>query len=221
MKKIIVYLVFCFIISNISGQNIELSGGMNRNQYFDRQKDEGHFMAEYAPGNGYSIGLSFSDLKIDSLAIRISLIIENNKGKFYLQSGGQGGTIRTEAEVEKTTVGIGLYPLNFDIFKKIKFSFGGEFSIKINDNTRGYKSTWMSNGSSTYKTIENDSVQINNNFIWGISGQVSYDFRINQDWTIAPHYKLYLGMSDEFKNTETKIRSIRQNYEIGIIKRIK
>ncbi|MEI8048659.1 MAG: hypothetical protein WCI92_14860 [Bacteroidota bacterium] len=220
MKKIIIYILFCFFISGISGQNIELSGGMNRNNYFDWQKEEGHFIAEYTPGNGYCAELSLSDFKFDSLTIKISLLVDNYKGSFYTQDGGLAGAYKTVAEVEKTTLGIGLYPLNFYIFKKIKLSLGGELSYKISDRTNGYKSGWVMYVGSTYMTIENDSVHINKDFVWGVSGKLSYDFRINQDWFIAPQYKFYLGMSDEFMNTEARIRSMRHNFEISIIKRI-
>jgi hypothetical protein len=221
MKNIIISTLFCFIISNISGQTIEFSGGMNRNHFFDWQKDNGGYHSEYTPGNGYSAELSLSELNFDSIPIKISLLVDNYKGSFYTQFYAGGGSYQSFAETEKTTIGIGLYPLNFTILKKIKLSFGGELSYKIYDRTNGYKAAWGMYGQSSYITFGDDSVQMNKDFIWGLSGKLSYNFDLNRDWAIAPQYKFYLGMSDEFINVEEGIRSFRHYFEVCIIKRIK
>ena len=220
MIKIIGSIIAFFIISNLSGQNIELSGGLNRNHYFDWQKSEGHFMSDYTPGSGYCADLSLSDLKYDIFTIKVSFLLDNYKGSFYTEDGGMGGASKTVAEVERTTIGIGIYPLNFSVVSRIYLSFGAEFSYKISDNTNGYKSGWVMYGPTTYMTIENDSMKINKDFVWGISAGAGYALKLSTDWSITPQYKLYLGMSDEFTNTEARIRSLRHNFKIGIIKRI-
>lgn len=220
MTRIFLYLLLCFFTSKSSGQNFEISGGVNRNKFGDFHREVGHFISDYTPDYGYSFGMSISNFKIDTLPMRLSLRIDNYKGKFYTTSGGRGGAQKTEAEIEKTTIGLGFYPVNFAILKKIELGIGGELSFKINDKTTGYKSSWSMGAPGTYMTIENDSVKINKNFFWGFSGRISYDLKINETWFVSPQYKYHLGWSDEFKNTEAKIKSLRHNFEIGIIRRI-
>lgn len=221
MKKVISYLCFFFIVTSISAQNFELYVGMNQNKFFDRQKEGGHFYSRYSPGNGYSIGLSVSDLKINSTHIRISLLMDTYSGTFFTQDGGQGATNTTSAEVEKTTLGLCIAPLNFTLFKKIKFDVGGELSYEFNDKVNGYKSSWMITGTSSKIILGNNSAIIKKGIVFGISGRISYDIKINQDWIVKPQYNLYLGLTDEFNNTEAAIKSLRNNLGIGIVMRIK
>ena len=223
MKRILVYIFFCLFISNISGQNIGLSGGIIRNNFFDLQKQEDTpYSANYTPGYGYSFGICLSDFKLDDLPMEASIGIETYKGKFMNAYQGLGGANKTEADVEKTNIVIGIYPYNFSVSKKIKLSLGGQFSFKIHDRTTGYKSYWtVAWPYPTHINIENDSVKINKNFFLGFSGKVRYDFRIVKDWCISPQYRFYFGITKEFINTEAIIRSMRHNFEIVLSKRIK
>jgi hypothetical protein len=221
MKTTIFEILFFLIISNSLGQTVEFSGGANRNKFFDLERQDGHFITEYNPDFGYSFGISISDFKIDTLRMRISLLIDNYKGNFYTTNGGLGGAYETEAEVNKTTMGIGLYPLNISIRNNFHISLGGEFSLKLFDQTSGHKSSWRMGAPSTYMKIENDSVKINKNLFFGISGRISYDIRIKENWYIGPQYKFYFGLTDEFENTEAEIKSMRHNFLIGIIRKLK
>jgi hypothetical protein len=227
MKVAIFKIFLLLIISNSFGQTVEISCGANRNNYFDLQRENGHFITEYNPDFGFSFGLSISDFKIDTLPMRISLLIDNYKGGFYTTNSGLGGGNTTEAKVNKTTLGIGIYPLNVSIRNNFHFSFGGEVGLKLFDQTSGYKSSWRMGTpitypyTYTYMTIENDSVKINKNLVFGISGRISYDIRIKENWYINPQYKFYFGLTDEFENTEAKIKSMRHSFLIGIIRKLK
>ena len=69
-------------------------------------------------------------------------------------------------------------------------------------------------------TIDNDSMSINNNVFFGISGRVGYLFNINEKWGLLPYYRFYMGVTDEFKNTEAEIKSMRHSFEIGIVRNL-
>ncbi|MFZ4401045.1 MAG: hypothetical protein ACOYO1_13490 [Bacteroidales bacterium] len=220
MKRIFAYILFCFIISDISGQNIELSCGLNRNNYFDSRNKDERYTSENTPGFGYSFGISISEIKIDTFCFRISARIDNYKCSLNTAGGGIGSGYRTKANVDKTFVGLSIYPINFTIFKKLKFSLGGEFGYKIYDRTTGIRYSFGMGGGRTL-LIDNETVKINKNFIFGLSVNISYVISINDNWSIAPQYKFCLPLINEFINTEEDIISLRHNFEIGIIRRIK
>ena len=221
MKNIIISILLYFIVSNMSAQTIEVSGGINQNHFFDWEKEYVGFKADYTPGNGFSAALSLSELKFDSIPLKFSFLIDNYKGSFNKQLITNGGGYQSVVSIEKTSIGIGFYPMNITLLKKIELSIGAEVSYKIYGITKGYKSTWALNGQNSNVTFDDGSVQINKDFIWGLSGMLSYNLKLNSDWSIAPQYKFYLGMSDEFSNIEDGIKSFRHYFELSIFKRIK
>ena len=220
MKQIFIYILFCFIISDISGQNIELSCGLNRNNYFDiRSKDE-RYTSENIPGFGFSFGISISEFKIDTFRFRISARIDNYKCSLNTAGGGIGSGYETKANVDKTFIGLCIYLINFTILKKLKFSIGGEFNYKIYDRMTGSRYLFGMGGDSTI-LIDNESVKINKDFVFGLTVNISYIIKINDNWSIAPQYKLCVPLTNEFINTESDIMSLRHSFEIGFIRRIK
>ncbi|MEI6697343.1 MAG: hypothetical protein WCO13_14915 [Bacteroidota bacterium] len=220
MKQIFVYILFFFIVSDISGQNIELSCGLNRNNYFDTRSKDERYISEITPGFGYSFGISISELKIDTFRFRISARIDNYKCSLNTAGGGIGSGYKTKANVDKSFIGISIFPINFTVFKKLKFSIGGEFSYKIYDRTTGTRYSFGMGGDST-QLIDNEIVKINKNFIFGLCVNISYIIKINDTWSIAPQYKFCVPLINEFINPEEKIMSLKHNFEIGIIRRIK
>lgn len=218
MKSAILNILFFLIISTSSGQTIEILGGTNMN-IFDFQGQDRKALPQFAPEFGYSFGIGISNFKIDTLRMRVSLLIDNYKGKLSDVESNDGVNHEISAEVNKTTVGIGIYPLNISIRNRFHISFGGEISIKISDKTSGNIYSWELTPSTT-RTIGNEPVRINKNLFFGINGRISYDIRIKQNWYISPQYKLYFGLTDEFENYELKIKSRRHCILIGVIRKM-
>ena len=221
-KYFILKLLFVFLGFQSHAQKLEFSGGVNRNNYFDGNKDQHHFESEYHPGYGYSFGIGISEIKKGSSPPRFALRLDRSTGKIYTHKGSLASGYTTEAEVAKTTLGLGFYPFNFKVLKRIQFSIGMDLSFRISDKTSGYKKWWE--GSQIvrggYMTIDNDSMSINNNVFFGISGRVGYLFNINEKWGLLPYYRFYMGVTDEFKNTEAEIKSMRHSFEIGIVRNL-
>lgn len=223
MKAAILKVFLILIISNSFGQTFEIAGGINKNKYTDlgKPQDNPFYSTKFSPGYGYSFAISIVDLGLDtSLQLRMTLRIDNYQGKFYCKNGGLPGSSETEAEVKKTTIGIGLYPININIKKRFHIFIGPELSVKLHDRTSGYKSSWFM-GSHTSMTIENDSVKINRPVCLGVSLTMSYDIRIKENWFISPQYRFYIGWAEEFENTQASIHSIRNNFAIGVVRKLK
>ncbi|MBP6456570.1 MAG: hypothetical protein KA275_07565 [Chitinophagaceae bacterium] len=214
-------VIFLFSAVQIQAQKIEISSGINRNQFFSFQKSEGHQRHNFTSNFGYSIGASFYNYTIDSMQHRVSIRLDNYKGKFYSTSGALGGSSSTEAEVEKTTIGIAYYPIIFNVVKKLQLNLGGEFSTLINSKTIGYKTysglVYINNKS---QIIENDSFKINSKNYWAINCLFVYDIKINKYWILTPQLNLHLGVTNDFKNVEANIKSFRQSALIGIVRNL-
>ena len=207
------------IVTFSYGQKIEFSGGINQNSFFDLQAQDNHLQTKYDAGYGYSAGIFIYDIKFDTIHIGLSLRYDYYQGSFYSENSGLSYGHSTKAEVKKSTVGIGLYPLNFSVLNKIRFHFGIEFSVKLDDQYSGYKSSW-SIGPPLTTTTDSTLKYLDRSNFWGICGRISYDFKINENWFIAPQYRFYFGLSEEFNDVEAKIKSMRQSLEIGIIRKI-
>jgi hypothetical protein len=150
------------------------------------------------------------------------LNFDNYKGGFSVTNGGMGGASTTTDQVRKNTLGLGLYPLNFKLFNKVEFNLGGEFGFLISDITTGKMSSWNYGGGepgsykSTLTNIDNHAEQINNSKYFGFCGIVSYHFKISEKWLLSPQYKCYYGIKNDFKDVEASIKSLRNNFSIGI-----
>ncbi|MCD4795073.1 MAG: hypothetical protein K8R54_17715 [Bacteroidales bacterium] len=218
MKKLFLYILLCINVLYVTAQDIEIFGGINKNYFFDFEKENPHFRSEYFSDYGYSLGLSISKLKFDSIPIRLSVIIDNYKGKLKITSGGLGYSQTTEAEVEKTTIGLLIYPLNLNILKNGQINLGALFTYKINFKSSGNFTSWSIGDPYIY---EEKLIKIkNNDFIFGINGRASYDLKIMNNWYISPQYKFYIGLTNEFKDLQTNVKSLRHIFEISIKKKI-
>jgi len=124
MKRILIYILLCINISNSIGQNIEFSGGVIKNNYFDLARPGENLQSKYTSGYGYSFGISIFNLKIDTNKYMLFMFkVDNYKGSFKITNSGHISTI-TEATVDKITLGLGIYPFHFKIRKIIRFNFG-------------------------------------------------------------------------------------------------
>jgi hypothetical protein len=221
MKYIILGVLLVLGFSDLFGQKFEFAAGANRNSFIDFHDKESHFVSRYNPKFGYSLGFSLYEIKIDTVKIKISMQLDNYYGSIYTYQRSLAGESETQAQVRKTDLGIELYPLNFKLGEKIQLYLGSEFRFRLSDHISGYKSSWRLGTQPTNMTIENDSVRITKNFAFGLSGGIGYFFRINRNFYLVPQYKFYFGLSDEFKNVEAKIKSMRQYLFLGIVKDIK
>lgn len=204
------------------GQRIEISGGFNRNQFYNLGRKDVHNSSRYNSGNGYSIGLSLEDLKLDTLPIKLSLEFTNYKGHLNVGSSGLGAGSSTDAQVNINTIGLGIYPLSFRPFKNLRFSLGSEFCFLLNEKTSATRYSWIIDDATHHLvSTKHELIDINNKFNVGILGHIGYDFELTDGWVIIPQYQFYLGLTDEFKNIEATTKSFRHYFKIGITRKFK
>ncbi len=115
----------------IFGQGIELHGGLNTNHFLDYGRNVGHFQSSHGAGFGYSIGLAVDGIRADWMIQRLDLKFDKYYGSLKASDGGLGGRYTTEAEIEKSFISIGIYPVKLQITRRFYINIGLG-SIKIN-----------------------------------------------------------------------------------------
>lgn len=228
MKTTLLTTLFLFVISGVFGQVIEVAGGINRNSSFDLEEDS-HFFGIYRNNFGYSFSISLRNdeqqesqnmaLSIPFLK-KIAIFVDNYSGHFQAGYGFLGGGYSTSTAINKTIMGIGVYPTGIRIKKKFSIILGGELSFLLNERRTGYTSSWSltTAGIPSYGSIENKTLS---NFVnFGISSIISYDIPLTKNWCISPQYKFQFGLlSDMFFPYDISIMSMRQSFSIGVFNR--
>ncbi len=220
MKKILVFVIICFISYQLIGQSVGVSAGLNRNQFYYPGKQDIHTSATYNYDYGYSMGISIEDLKLDSLSIKLTLEFFNYNGKIHTESSGLGAGSSTSAQVSKNIIGIGIYPYQLRLFQKVKILFGGEMNVLMSNKTSGTMYSWRMTDNHQYEFSERAIKNINGNLNFGLSSQVCYSIKLLNNWVIVPEYQFYLGLSNEFKNIELPTKSFRHYFKLGLTKKL-
>lgn len=223
MKYFILFISLFFRLTPLSAQNVEFSGLLNRNTYFDYTRDEGHFRSTYKTNNGFAFSFSAEDTIIKSLFLRLTLTLENYNGSIDVHDGGLGSSSGTEADVKKTVLGINIYPLNFKIGKMAWINIGPSINYLLHIKMNGQHSFWR--GTST--GIQSETIDLKTNgydyttrFNYGLNVRIAPEININKRWALLPQYLVHFGISREFRNVEANIISVRQYLGLGIIKRL-
>jgi hypothetical protein len=225
LKKIIAF-VFLLNCQFVFSQNLEFSGGLNRNVFFDYRGDGGHFISNYTPDFGYSVSASYSDVKIDDLKLLVTVSFQNYNGSIYTRDGGKTYFLSTEADIQRNVLGLGVYPINLTFLNNFNFRIGGVVSFLVYSSTTGtkklfsYQITPYSPSPNYDIPIENDSVKINSKIGFGISSQIGYNFQVMDSWYVSPQCFFYLGLTDEFVNVQAKVKSFRYGFQLGVIRKL-
>jgi hypothetical protein len=215
MKKV---LLFLFLIFNglIFAQNVEISVGYIFNTFYDLEEENPHYRSDYSGGNGGAIKLSIEKFKLaDSIVpIRLEISYTNYKGHAEIMRSSLGGGSTEYADINKSVLGLTIYPLLFRIKKSFRIDLGLEMDILLLDKSKGYYQSWSMNV--PHKTGEISDLD-NESTTYGVIFQTGYEFAIKNNWFIYPRYHLYIGLSKDYCDA----KSLRNQFEVGLIKRMK
>lgn len=217
MKKLILSFLLLFELS-ASAQNIELIAGINQNEFFDFNKDEGHFKSSYKADRGYTLRIGIEEVKVDWLIMRFTLSYDKYGGELTASDGGLGGRYTTSARVNKSIISLGLFPVNIRIIDRIDLNFGLEFSGLVDENFEGIRSGWMM-GSAYWSEELNDSYKdFSAKTYFGLRGRIAYDLKLTERLMISPQISTYFGLSREFDEFPEATKSMRHSISLGIQK---
>ena len=220
MKLKIFTIVVLMILSNITllGQKtIEVFGGGSYNHLFERGELEGHYWSEYKNGNGFVIGGAIEEIRTDWIKWRFTFHFEKYNGEFTNSDGGMGGNYTTTAIFDKSTIVLGLYPLNIKATKNLCINFGIVLSRMVDENLEGTNYGWVMNRGAWSYPLDNSKRYSNRGMI-GFQTRIAYQIKLSENLALLPQYHFYYGFSSETRITPTK--AMRHYFNIGISKTI-
>jgi hypothetical protein len=220
MKIIFIGLILLKSLTAFS-QNIELISGLNKSNFFDFNQNEGHFNSSYNSDYGYAMRIGIENIKVDWLTLRFTLGFDKYGGKLTASDGGLGGGYTTDAEIDKSVISLGVFPLNVKIINRIDVNFGFEFSGLISENFSGTSSSWREDEPGRSTDLNDIYDRFSSKTYYGLRGRIAYDFNISEKLAISPQYSCYFGLSNEFDRFPEATRSLRQYFCIGIKKKLK
>ena len=220
MRNLTLTLILFTSLSAFS-QNIEINGGLNKNNFFDFQQNEGHFSSSYNSDYGYAIRIGIENIKVDWLTLRFTLGFDKYGGELTASDGGLGGGYTTDAKVDKSVISLGMFPLNLKIIDRIDLNFGFEFSGLISENFSGISSGWLMGEPDWSYDLNDKYERFSSKTYFGLRGRIAYDFNISDKLAISPQYSYYFGLSNEFDEFPEATKSMRHYFSIGIQRKIK
>ena len=217
MKKIIIIIL---LLNNLCliAQEIEIIGGLSRNNFYNMENDLRDFQSSYTPGLGYVVRIGIDDIELGWQNIRLMLSYENYNGKVWAKYEGKAGDFITNSEISKSVVSFSFFPVNLQIFKKWNINLGLEISGLVNNTVKGTNSGWtMGHGLWSHDLSER---KYNSNLYFGLRGRIAYEFFISKKYAIVPQYSYYLGLTNEFTEFPEGTNSMKQYFCIGIKRKI-
>ncbi|HKK62384.1 MAG TPA: hypothetical protein VJ951_07485 [Bacteroidales bacterium] len=212
--KIILLLVLAS--SGLYAQNIELSGGILRNSFYDREdQNTPHYASEYSPHDGVDILLGIDNVRFDWYSMRFTLGYLEYGGKFKIEEGGLGGSISKSGTVVKSALALGVYFLNLKFFNRVDFNLGTHYSFLLSQSDNVTSSGWQLIGPGEVETWENEEVELESKqMVWGFSARLAYDIYLNDYIAISPQVRGYLGAKREFE--DIYVNSKQYSISLGI-----
>jgi hypothetical protein len=220
MRQILTILIFLNSL-NLFSQNLELVGGLNKNTFFDFQQDEGHFVSSYNSDLGYAIRIGIEDIKVDWLTLRLTLSYDKYGGKLKASNGGLSYGYTTIAEIDKSIISLGIFPINFKIIDRIDLNLGFEMSGLINETFNGTSSGWTMGEPGWSYDLNDKYDRYSAKTYFGLRGRIAYDFNLSDKLAISPQYSYYFGLSNEFDEFPEATKSMRHFFCVGLQRKIK
>lgn len=177
--------------------------------------------SSYKSKYGYAAHVGIENVKVDRITFRFTLGFEKYGGELEASEFGMSYSSKTKANVDKSVISLGIFPLNFKLFKKIDLNFGFEMAALINENYSGTISGWTMPNQYWSSDLEGEYSRFNSKFYFGLRGRVAYDIKISEQFIISPQYSFYCGFMNEFDEYPQKTKSFRNYLGIGIQRKLK
>jgi hypothetical protein len=217
--KLSLISIFVFYWSSIMAQSIDFSSAISSNRFFEFENQQSfRYDSAYKSGIGYSLQAGISNIMIGTAPVRFAITVDHYQGSVFSSYQALGGRNTTNAQVKKTTIGLGFYPVNFHISKNLHFALGAELSYLINDRTSGNQLINLMGENDKNIDLSQNSKNFHNDIIVGMSALLSYDIAEWKSWRIRPQYRFYMGITEEFQLPNASVRSMRHHLGLSLIR---
>jgi len=214
LPKIALVLSILFASAPLHSQSWELIGGANENLFFDFKQNEEQINSEYFGRRGYVFRIAYETKSFSRTTMRYTLSYDKFGGSVKVSDVNYWSGQRTEAEVSKSTISLGLFPLNLLLFEDLIINLGVEVSSLIFCSTDGMTVEWNRSGNKTVYDL--NEIHFNSDIYIGIRGRITYDIPVSERLAITPQYSFYWGISNEFAEFPDFAKSMRHYISIGI-----
>lgn len=214
MKRLSLFLCVLFSCT-LYAQNTEITAGYIQNNFFDFEKDEVYNSSNYSSKGGFGLELGIDEVMIDSIKVRFTLSYSKYSGKIRNYSGGKGSGTTIRANVHKSIVSLGFFPLNFKILDRIDLNFGVEGSMLLHERFSGSNSSWNIIGGGGTQDL-GEAERFNARFYAGACGRLAYEIHWSEHIIISPQYSFHLGLTQEFEDYSTETKSMRHFFGLGV-----
>lgn len=216
MKPLLTCLMLSWLTFALQGQSWEIFTAVNLNNYFDVKTCEGHCMKDFTPGKGLTLGVAWTNHIMNNWEICTRVFVEQYNGGVYYSDGGNGGSDVFRLNVKKTTLGLTLTPWVIRLKKVLKLDMGTNFNLLLYDDTVGKNIYYRLGQMTLVEPIPDASSLYLNSITAGVHLKLQYNICIRQDWMICPFYALHFGVSNEFKNLDTSVKSVRNSIGVAV-----
>jgi hypothetical protein len=219
MYKSLFILFFCFhTFYSVNAQQIEAFSGVNYAKFFGDASNEYPYFKKYNKlEQGLTVGIAIDSVKVDWLRWRFEIVYNQYSGGFYQRTSGHGGDFETQAEIKKATLGLVFYPIQFNVFKRVRMNVGFSYSFLVSESFSGYTYSQIylpyPPPPATYTNIEDKYSRLSDDRIVGIQTSIAYPILLNENWVIRPQCSFNVGIDREFRYL---VNAYSLRYFIGV-----
>lgn len=220
-------LILTIMLSTALGQSLEFAVGGSHNLFFDNHEFEQPTPTEtsYAGGIGHGarVGINFDLPELsgqNSLSLKVNLGYSTYKADYIMALFTRPSTVYFGSVVSKTTLDLGLYPINILLKDRLQISVGGEINFMLTGTIeekasllaslrcpRGLRCT--NNGNFTHRPTTVRAVS-----------RFSYLIPLTARLILVPQYQFSMGLIGEFFGTEINTKTLHNSFSVGLQKKL-
>ena len=204
----------------LHSQSFELIQGFTKNNFYDRQEMSSGNRSSYSSDISHFYGLGLHQIKAGKLDIGITIIYEKYRGTVMADSTGLNVGRSIEADVNKSILSFGFYPINTTLFGNVDLNLGVVASSLVREKFSGTDRTFDTGSSSGVPAadLQDKYAQFSSNSYLGIRGRLVIKYKVGKEFYLVPVYSFYYGLLDEFRDFPRSTKSMRHSFGLALFR---
>lgn len=215
MLKYLFQIALCLAFSDSMAQQWHFSGGMQLNSFYAFHASDGPTPDQFQSGWGYAFEVGVDNLVFgDFFPLMFTLSLEEYGGNIEVKGGGLGSGYTDRVKTSKTTLNLGLYPVNFSIKKRLKVALGVDLAALLGSSSTTNNSSWHGNSPTNFEAINDQDLHYP--LYLGLNARVHWPIEIAEGWFLAPTYRFRWGVSREFTGLHDDLGTKRHYFQVTL-----
>jgi hypothetical protein len=212
MRHILIFL-FCISSWAVCAQGFDFMVGPNISRFRGHEDRSGE---TYVSGSGISAGIGYDLKKGDRTKLRLAFLFDFYQGSLSASNGTLAGGWVADAAVQKSTVGLAVYPFNRRLFKVLDLNLGLMWSALLSDLNTGSSSFSVFGIPPTNHNLSDPAVRFNKTGYLGLVSRVAYQTQISPKLDLNAQINSYFGLGNEFIIFPKYTKSMRCSVGLGL-----